>query len=403
MKRRMSAVSWAGWAAAMALLSAAPRSVAAEAATEPSAVAVAELGWMAGHWTGRLDGDVSEEIWSAPAAGSMVGVWRWASGDEVKLFELLTITGEPTGPVLRLRHFDARLKGWEEKDAPLALPLSAHGDGWAAFEGPGSGGPVRITYRRDGDDALVAVLEKTGGTSEFRYRRQGTLSAPGQASFTDEAWAANRDVYREILLHPFLRGLQDGSLDRRAFAFYMIQDAEYLRAFAVALEAAANKAPRLDWAELLRTHARDTVAEERRLHASVFEEYGISAEEREGTEPAPEASGYMSFLVATAYSRPFGESIAALLPCYWIYGEVGKELAARGSSDPVYQRWIDAYSGDEYGRTVEAVKAIADEMARRVGPDERGRMLKAFRTAARYEWMFWDSAYARRAWPPAAR
>jgi thiaminase/transcriptional activator TenA len=147
-------------------------------------------------------------------------------------------------------------------------------------------------------------------------------------------------------------------------------------------------------------HARESVQAEMSLHKSVLEDYGISKEKQAQMEPAPEAFGYMSYLVATAHSRPFEESIAALLPCYWIYWEVGKELLEKGSRDPHYQKWIDNYASEGYGETVKAVMAIANESARKTDEKTLAKMKEHFRRASRYEWMFWDSAYALRRWPP---
>src|SRR5215468_4549744 len=57
----------------------------------------------------------------------------------------------------------------------------------------------------------------------------------------------------------------------------------------------------------------------------------------------------------------------AVLPCYWIYWEVGKELQRRGSPDARYQRWIDMYGSDAFGQTVQDVLAVADKF----GPASR--------------------------------
>lgn len=226
---------------------------------------------------------------------------------------------------------------------------------------------------------------------------------PLPPNFTDQLWEVNRDIYEEILRHPFLKGLVEGTLSREAFAFYMIQDAHYLREFAQALSITASKAPREDWAALLNTHAADTFKYERQLHETVFQEYAISAEQVRRTEPSPEAFGYTSFLVSTAYSRPFAESLAALLPCYWIYWEVGKELEKQGSKNPIYQKWINAYASEEYGNSVQAVLVIVNEVARNANAEEIKKMKEHFRRSARYEWMFWDSAYHQRSWPPQGR
>lgn len=225
-------------------------------------------------------------------------------------------------------------------------------------------------------------------------------SAQQASTFTDDLWARNRDVYAAILAHPFLTGLQDGTLDRRAFSFYLMQDVSYLRAFADALRAIAPKAPKAEWRALLEQHAAESVSAELQLHQSVFKDYGIPAEEVARMEPAPEAYAYETFMLATAHTQTFGEAMAALLPCYWIYAEVGKTLKARGSKDPVYQRWIDNYASPGYDRTVQAVLVIVNEVAATATPDVRARMHANFRRASRYEWMFWDSAYHRRGWPP---
>jgi len=228
----------------------------------------------------------------------------------------------------------------------------------------------------------------------------GLLVEPQTQTFTDELWEDNLDIYREILDHSFLTGLSEGTLPQEAFSFYMIQDAHYLREFARALSITASKAPREEWAALLNRHAVDTLEYEKTLHESVFGEYGISTEQVAHTDPSPAAFAYTNFLVVTAYSRPFAESLAALLPCYWIYWEVGKELRKKGSKDPIYQRWIDAYSSEEYGDSVKAILEIVNQSSGSASKDEIQRMKEHFRHSVRYEWMFWDSAYQLQTWPP---
>lgn len=224
--------------------------------------------------------------------------------------------------------------------------------------------------------------------------------AVAETSFTRDLWTANRDVYDAILVHPFLKELQSGRLDRDAFAFYMMQDVSYLRAFGEALKAIAAKAPKPEWRTLLEQHAKDSLAAELQLHTSVFRDFGITADRVKRFEPAPEAFAYETFMLAAAHTQTFAEGLSALLPCYWIYLEVGKELKRGGSRDPTYQRWIDNYSSSDYEQTVQKVLAIVDEVAARASREERARMQQNFRRAARYEWMFWDSAYARRTWKP---
>ncbi len=139
-----------------------------------------DLAWLEGHWRDESGGSLSEEIWTAPAGDSLMGMWRWAQDGKVRVFELLAIKAEEGKLVLRLRHFDPKLAAWEEKDRPLAWPLIRSGPREAVFEGAEASGKgtARLTYRRPDEDTLVAILEKGGKAQEFRYRRVRP-AAPG--------------------------------------------------------------------------------------------------------------------------------------------------------------------------------------------------------------------------------
>jgi hypothetical protein len=131
-----------------------------------------DLAWMAGHWIDESGGSLSEEIWAAPAADCMIGMWRYASEGKPRVFELLAIVQEDAGPVLRLRHFSPALVAREEKDTPVVLPLVKLEGREAVFEGQGSAGAVRLTYRQPDPNTLVGVLEKGTSREEFSFRRK---------------------------------------------------------------------------------------------------------------------------------------------------------------------------------------------------------------------------------------
>ena len=147
--------------------------------------------------------------------------------------------------------------------------------------------------------------------------------------------------YKNILVHPFLVGLSDGTLDVHAFRFYVVEDTYYLTEFARVLSILASKAPRDEWIVAFDRDAIGSLEAERALHESYFKDFGLSEEELRSRPPAPTALAYASYLLATAHSSSFPEALSAILPCYWIYLEVGKALARKGSPNPLYQRWID--------------------------------------------------------------
>lgn len=146
----------------------------AHAATAaPARATLADVAFMAGHWRGGSAGDVSEEIWTGPEGDGMLGMWRYVGGGRARVFELLSIRQEAEGLMLRFRHFDGVLTAREEKDKPLAIPLVRWSAGEAVFEGTSTaGGLLRLTYRRDGADGLMATLEKDGEKPQpYRFER----------------------------------------------------------------------------------------------------------------------------------------------------------------------------------------------------------------------------------------
>jgi thiaminase/transcriptional activator TenA len=218
-------------------------------------------------------------------------------------------------------------------------------------------------------------------------------------TFTKELWASITPIYAAILRHPFLRGLTDGSLSQDAFRYYVIQDAHYLRDFARGLSIAAARAPREDWIIMLNEHSAGALRVERSLHETFFREFGLTEKDVAAVPLAPTNLAYTSYLLAVAYGAPFHEALAALLPCYWIYWEVGKELERAGSRDPLFARWIATYASEEFGSIVRAVLATTDTLAPRLTEEDRDAMRRHFVTTSRYEWMFWDMGHRQEAWP----
>jgi thiaminase/transcriptional activator TenA len=218
-------------------------------------------------------------------------------------------------------------------------------------------------------------------------------------SFSAQLWDSISDIYEAILAHPFLTGLTDGTLPEESFAFYVIQDALYLRDYARALAAVASRAPTPAAMRMFAGHAAEAIAAELELHGALLGELGIPLEMLQRAAPAPTNLGYTSYLLATVRGGSYAEGVGAVLPCYWIYAAVGKELLRSGSPDPRYQRWIATYGGDEYADVVADVITELDRVSHGLSDDERARVGSHFRTTSRYEWMFWQMGWVKESWP----
>jgi thiaminase (transcriptional activator TenA) len=183
-------------------------------------------------------------------------------------------------------------------------------------------------------------------------------------SWSARLWQEIEPTFAAILRHPFPSGLVDGTLDPDVFAHYVAQDVHYLRDYARALAIVAAKAPTLAATAMFARHAAEVFDVELTLHNALLPELGLDAATLDAVPVTPTTRAYTSYLLATAYGGSFADGLAAVLPCYWIYAEVGAELHERGSVDRRYQLWIDSYGSDEFAATVAEVLAVAD----RTGP-----------------------------------
>jgi thiaminase len=110
-------------------------------------------------------------------------------------------------------------------------------------------------------------------------------------------------------------------------------------------------------------------------------------------------------------------ALAAVLPCFTIYLEVGTLLQAGlppttpaspadgdgggegGGAPHPYAEWIGTYGGDAFRTATARTAALADRLAAAAGPAARAAMRAAFLEAARHEFLFWDAAHRRERWP----
>jgi thiaminase/transcriptional activator TenA len=190
--------------------------------------------------------------------------------------------------------------------------------------------------------------------------------------FTGALWGSVGDVFEAIISHPFILGLTEGSLSLNVFREYAIQDAHYLSLFLRALVVAGSKAPDDYSALLLFSAARDSLLVERTsLHNFLMKEWGIESASFGRREMSPVNRAYTDFLIATAYEEPFLVGLFAVLPCFWVYLEAGKELLKRRSPNPTYRRWIKTYSSPSYEELVRRVLEAADDAAEDASARER--------------------------------
>ena len=117
------------------------------------------------------------------------------------------------------------------------------------------------------------------------------------------------------------------------------------------------------------------------------------------SKPSPSCHHYAAFLLATAFREPLPVLLAATLPCFWVYREIGRHILATARSDNPFHAWIETYGGEAFSAAVDRMIATTDRAAERAGPATIDAMHRAYGRASQLEWIFWDAAYRLERWP----
>lgn len=115
--------------------------------------------------------------------------------------------------------------------------------------------------------------------------------------------------------------------------------------------------------------------------------------------PSPACLLYTSYLWRQLANAPIEVSVAAVLPCFWIYKAVGDYILANQTNEEnPYQTWINTYGGDDFSRSVSRAIEICDELAESCTESRQKEMLEAFVVCSKMEYLFWDSAHNLEQW-----
>lgn len=220
--------------------------------------------------------------------------------------------------------------------------------------------------------------------------------------FSELVWNENRDLIRAIHLLPFNIDLAAGTLSRQRFLHYIQQDSLYLARYSRALALCAAKAPSSDALEFFTGAATGAIAVEKSMHAGFLDRFDITPQAIASATMSPACQAYTDFLIAACYEHDFPAACAAILPCFWIYEDVGRAIAAQSAQDNPYRAWIDTYADDSFAAAVREAIRFTDEAYENAGDIERQAMHRLFERSTLYEYIFWDSAYALRQWPAPA-
>lgn len=210
-------------------------------------------------------------------------------------------------------------------------------------------------------------------------------------NWSEHIWKAGEALYSRILRHPFIRELAAGSLSPDKFARYLAQDELYLPRYCSLMHRLADLLPDEGDRFFMHEFADAGGESEQAMHRLLMERFSVDT----AAAPSEVTEAYCTWMESAVASGNVAVATAAMLPCSWVYNNVGEYVrsTARLEGNP-YREWIEEYGDDAYGCSVMRMVAIADSLAAVSGAADVERMGKAFLEALGLEFAFWDYGYS---------
>jgi len=206
--------------------------------------------------------------------------------------------------------------------------------------------------------------------------------------FTQEIWNNISDIYNDIINSKYVRDLASGSLAEESFKHYLSQDVLYIQKDTIALELISNRAIDKMEKDFFLKMSKDCMEIENILHNEFLDYFQVKA----AKEQSPAFSAYSNFLLDQVNTAAFPVAVAALLPCFWVYGKVGNHILDTQSPNNKYQKFIDTYSGDEYINYTRQFINITESHGQKADSSLRQEIINAFITSSKHELLVFEES-----------
>lgn len=216
--------------------------------------------------------------------------------------------------------------------------------------------------------------------------------------FSEQLRERTKDSWDKSLNHPFVKGIVEGDLPLETFKNYILQDIYYLKHYAKVHAFAAAHADDFHVSASLAGKAKNTAEAELTVHKEHAEILNITDEDIANFKPAPTAYAYTSHLYRVSLSGSLVQIIAAILPCYWLYADIGMKYKEAKPDEEIYRNWIRMYASDWFQESTQEMIDLVDELAAKASEDEKEKIIDQFVIAKEYELAFWEMSYTFETW-----
>jgi len=207
--------------------------------------------------------------------------------------------------------------------------------------------------------------------------------------------AATTDIWKAYNEHPFVLGIQNGTLDKAKFRYYMIQDYLYLEDYAKTFAVGVAKAKSLRIANLFAKYI-PVMNGELNVHDGYLARLGVTQEEIDTTPHSLDNLSYTSYMLRVAYEEGEAEILAAILSCAYSYEVIAKKIVENNPAsvnDEFYGDWIKGYISDSYAEENVILLEELNHLTENYTEQQIQHLIDIFVACSRYELAFWEMSW----------
>ncbi|RAX57707.1 thiaminase II [Helicobacter monodelphidis] len=202
----------------------------------------------------------------------------------------------------------------------------------------------------------------------------------------------NAAIWDSYLHHCFVKRLEDGSLEKEKFLFYLKQDYMYLINYAKCYARLALNADNAKELRFAMKFQQYIIEGEIELHKSILQ-LGIDVDNLCAKDESITNIAYTRYMLSVGESGDFLDMLVALSACAIGYAYIGKEVfknSQHSLENHPYREWILTYAGEEFQKETQEFEEFLNTY--NVSDEKFNKLSHIFHNVVRLEAEFWQHA-----------
>ncbi len=207
---------------------------------------------------------------------------------------------------------------------------------------------------------------------------------------------ATKEIWKSYYEHPFVKGIENGTLDKEKFRYYIVQDYLYLEEYAKVFGIGMAKAQSTETIKIFSEYISLLTGSEMNIHNGYMGKFAVTTEELESTSRALDNLSYTSYMLRVAYEEGEAEIFTAILSCAYSYELIVKNMIKNNPeclSHSFYGDWVKGYFSDEYSRGNIMLIETLNKLTENYTEKQLEHLTEIFAACSKYEYLFWELSW----------